>query len=44
VFDSDNSGTIDRNEIMKTFQGLGYEIDIEKADAMIKKVDTSGKG
>ena len=29
---------------MKTLQGLGYEIDHEKADAMIKKVDTSGKG
>lgn len=44
VFDADNSGTVDRSELMKTLQGLGYEIDHEKADAMIKKVDTSGKG
>lgn len=29
---------------MKTFQGLGYEMDYEKADAMIKSVDTTGKG
>lgn len=31
IFDSDNNGHIDESELIKTFQGLGYEIDRTKA-------------
>ena len=44
LFDDDNSQTIDKNELIKTFTGLGYEMDEDKAMAMIKSVDTTGKG
>lgn len=42
IFDEDGNGFIDRHELMKTFQGLGYEVDEAKAEAMIQSVDTDG--
>lgn len=39
LFDEDGNGFIDSNELMKTFQGLGHEMDLERAEAMIKSVD-----
>ena len=42
IFDEDGNGFIDKFELIKTFQGLGYEMDVPKAEAMIKNVDTDG--
>lgn len=44
IFDEDNNGYIDQNELIKTFQGLGYEINEEKAQGMIRSVDKNGDG
>lgn len=38
IFDEDGNGRIDTNELIKTFNGLGYEMSKEKAEAMIKSV------
>ena len=42
IFDEDGNGFIDKFELIKTFQGLGYEMDETKAENMIKNVDTDG--
>ena len=42
IFDEDGNGYIDKYELMKTFQGLGYEMDEQKAINMINGVDTDG--
>ena len=44
IFDEDNSGDIDKFELIRSFNGLGHEIDVERAEAMIKAVDTDGNG
>ena len=44
IFDEDGNGYIDEHELVKTFQGLGYEMDLERAKAMIRGVDQNGDG
>lgn len=39
LFDEDKNGFIDEHELIKTFQGLGYEMDETKARKMILSVD-----
>ena len=38
IFDEDGNGRIDTYELIKTFNGLGYEMSKEKAETMIKSV------
>ena len=38
IFDEDGNGQIDTNELIKTFNGLGYEMSKDKAESMIKSV------
>jgi len=44
IFDEDGNGQIDRYELIKTFQGLGYEMNEQKAIDMIASVDTDKNG
>ena len=39
IFDEDKNGFIDKYELIKTFQGMGYEMNEEKAIKMIQSVD-----
>ena len=39
LFDENKSGGIDKDELIKTYQGLGYEIDDTRAMEMIRSVD-----
>lgn len=39
IFDEDKNERIDKHELIKTFQGLGYEMNEEKAMNMIRSVD-----
>ena len=41
-FDDNKDGEIDKYELVKTFQGLGHEMTIEKAEALIDSVDDDG--
>ena len=43
-FDDDKSGDIDKWEILKIMQGLGVEMNEQKAAEMIASVDTNGNG
>ena len=42
LFDDNNDGSIDKWELVKTFQGLGHEMTVEKAEEMIASVDDNG--
>jgi len=39
MFDEDGNKKIDKWELMKTFSGLGYEMNEERAIELIKSVD-----
>lgn len=39
TFDEDDDGFIDKFELVKTYQGLGQEIDVARAETMIAQVD-----
>lgn len=44
VFDRDNSGTIEADEIRKVMKSLGDTLTDEEIDEMIKHVDKDGNG
>lgn len=44
MFDSDQSGEIDKKEFRKLVQSLGLEVDIRKIDELMKQVDKNGSG
>jgi len=42
IFDDDRNGYIDKNELMKTYNGMGHELSDEKATELIRSVDKDG--
>ena len=42
LFDENGDGEIDKYELIKTYQGLGYEMDEQKAENIIKSIDRDG--
>jgi len=44
VFDSDNSGAIDRKELKRLMKKLGQTLTEAEIDAMMDEVDTDGNG
>ena len=44
MFDTDKSGEIDKKEFRKLVQSLGLEMNINKIDDLMKKVDKDGSG
>lgn len=44
VFDSDNSGAIDRKELKRLMKKLGQALTEAEIDAMMDEVDTNGDG
>jgi Ca2+-binding EF-hand superfamily protein len=44
VFDTDNSGAIDRKELKRLMKKLGQKLSEQELDAMMDEVDTNGDG
>jgi Ca2+-binding EF-hand superfamily protein len=44
VFDTDNSGSIDKHELKSLMDSLGQKLSSEELDAMMDEVDTDGNG
>lgn len=44
VFDTDNSGSIDRKELKRLMKKLGQALSESELDAMMDEVDTNGDG
>eukprot|EP01066_Platyproteum_vivax_P008937 Platyproteum_vivax@DN387_c0_g1_i1.p1 len=44
LFDTDGSGSIDKEEILTAFKALGFEVDPNEIKKMIKEVDLDGGG
>jgi hypothetical protein len=43
-FDTDKSGTIDKHECKKILNFLGFDYSLEKAEELLKLIDTDGNG
>jgi Ca2+-binding EF-hand superfamily protein len=44
VFDTDNSGSIDKYELKSLMDSLGQKLSSEELNAMMEEVDTDGNG
>jgi Ca2+-binding EF-hand superfamily protein len=44
LFDTDNSGTIDANELKVAMKALGFEANDQEVKQMIASIDTDGSG